>query len=133
MCRSAGGTVEFDSDTVLRMLEEMMGKEGGDEVMSDSGDSGTVDSEEVEMREIMEKMDQELEASGFRTSLDPGAGQGGRDGVQNDLNLAHNLLSSLSAQPEAAGPASNILHSLGIPVPEPDQHGTETNSSRQTS
>lgn len=124
--RSADGTdgVNFDTATVLRMLGEMM-EEGasGDEVMSDSGDSG-----EEEMREIMEEMDQQLKASGFKSSLTPGVGQ---DSGQDDLHLAQNLLSSLSVQPEAAGPASNILHSLGIPVP--DQNGTQTDSSLPTS
>lgn len=127
VCRSSvdgRDRVEFDTATVLRMLEGMMteGEEGahGDEVMSESSESG---EEEEEMREIMEQMDQELKASGFKSSLVPG------DSGQDDLNLAHNLLSSLSAQPEAAGPASNILHSLGIPVPDPDQNGTQTDSS----
>ena len=126
-CRSADGRdgVDFDTATVLRMLGEMMGEgEEGDEVISDSSESG---EEEEEMREIMEQMDQELKASGFKSGVDLG------DGGQEDLNLAQNLLSSLSAQPEAAGPASNILHSLGIPVPDPDQNGTQTDSSTPTS
>ena len=113
-CRSAGddgkGRVEFDPDAILQMLHNMA--EGGEDVTSDSGDS--VDSE---MKEMMEQMDHELEATGFQSSLDPG---GEREGEEGDLNLARNLLSSLAAQPEAAGPTSNILHSLGIPVPEPD-------------
>lgn len=118
--RSTEGTdrVDFDTATVLRMLEEMMteGEEGarGEEVTSESSGSG-----EEEMREIMEQMDQELKASGFKSSLGPG------DGGQ-EVNLAENLLLSLSAQPEAAGPTSNILHSLGIPVP--DQNGIQTDS-----
>ena len=132
--RSAEPTegVKFDTDTVLGLLEEMMGKGGGgDDVTSDSGESGSVNSEEEEdMREIMEQMDRELKASGFKSSLDTAMeGTGECEGGREDLNLAHNLLSSLSAQPEAAGPASNILHSLGIPVPEPDQNGTQTDSS----
>ena len=54
-----------------------------------------------------------------------GSGTEGGDSVDVDYNLAKNLLESLSSQPEAAGPASNILHSLGIPVPNPSQNGTE--------
>ena len=130
--------VKFDTDAVLGLLEEMMGRGGGDgggggdDVTSDSDESGSVGSEEGEMREIMEQMDRELKASGFKSSLDTGTeGVEGSEGGREDLNLAHNLLSSLSAQPEAAGPASNILHSLGIPVPEPDQNGTQTDSSTQ--
>ena len=125
-CRSAdsteaadgSGKVDFDAETVLKMLESMLGKgRGEEEGTSDSSDSGSVGSEEEgEMRELMEEMDRELVAKGFKSSLDPEVGAGG----QGDVSLAHNLLSSLSAQPEAAGPASNILHSLGIPVPESD-------------
>ena len=125
-CRSAdstgaadgSGKVDFDAETVLKMLESMLGKgRGEEEGTSDSSDSGSVGSEEEgEMRELMEEMDRELVAKGFKSSLDPEVGAGG----QGDISLAHNLLSSLSAQPEAAGPASNILHSLGIPVPESD-------------
>ena len=66
------------------------------------------------MREMMEEMAQELEAAGFKSSLGP------EEGEEGDLEMVKNLLSSLAAQPEAAGPASNILHSLGIPVPDPD-------------
>ena len=105
------GRVEFDTDTVL----EMLGGEGED---SESGDSGSVEDGEVEeMREIMEQLDQELMSAGFKSSLDSDLGRGGEG---EDVAMAHNLLSSLAAQPEAAGPTANILHSLGLPIPEPD-------------
>ena len=35
-----------------------------------------------------------------------------------DFNLVKNLLDSYSSQGGGAGPASNILHSLGVRVPE---------------
>ena len=76
-------------------------------------DSGSEEEEEG-MREMMEQMAQELKTAGFKSSLGPDGGE------EEEIGLVKNLLSSLAAQPEAAGPASNILHSLGIPVPDPD-------------
>ena len=112
VCRCGGGDgkrVEIDADMVLRMLG---GGDSGDS--SEEGEEEEEEGEEGELRELMEQMDRDLEAAGFKSSVREGEGGGG------DLGLAHSLLSSLAAQPEAAGPTSNILHSLGIPVPDPD-------------
>ena len=97
-----GRGVDIDVDAVLQALRG----EG-------ESDSGEEEEEEEGVREMME-MAQELEAAGFKSSLGP------EEGEEGDLEMVKNLLSSLAAQPEAAGPASNILHSLGIPVPDPD-------------
>lgn len=38
--------------------------------------------------------------------------------VDVDFNLVQNLLESYESQGGGAGPASNILHSMGVRVPE---------------
>ena len=105
----------MDVDSVLQALREE--EEGSDEGESgDEGDIGEEGEEEEEgMRDLMEQMAQQLKTAGFRTSL----GQEEEE-EEEDIGMMTNLLSSLATQPEAAGPASNILHSLGIPVPDPD-------------
>ena len=40
--------------------------------------------------------------------------------VDVDLNLVKNLLESYTSQEGGAGPASNILQSLGVHIPEQD-------------
>ena len=96
-----GRGVDIDVDAVLQALRG-------------EGESDSGEEEEEGVREMMEEMAQELEAAGFKSSLGP------EEREEGDLEMVKNLLSSLAAQPEAAGPASNILHSLGIPVPDPD-------------
>ena len=107
--RSGGGRkVDIDADAVLGILGG--GGGGGGREDSDSSDLSEEGEEGEDVREVMEEMENELAAAGVR----PQEGEG------EEVGLMRNLLSSLAAQPEAAGPASNILHSLGIPVPDPD-------------
>lgn len=40
-----------------------------------------------------------------------------------DFNLVRNLLESYSSQEGLAGPASNILQSLGVHIPEEESEG----------
>lgn len=89
----------------------MVGGSDDSGLTSDSDVNSEGEIEEEEMKEIMEQMDRELKAAGFKSSVVES---------ESDVELAQNLLTSLAAQPEAAGPTSNILHSLGIPVPDPD-------------
>lgn len=41
--------------------------------------------------------------------------------VDVDFNLVKNLLDSYTSQGGGAGPASNILHSMGVLIPDHDQ------------
>ena len=45
--------------------------------------------------------------------------------VNVDFNLVKNLLDSYSSQAGGAGPASNILSSLGVNLPEQTSHNRE--------
>ena len=85
-------------------------------------DSSEEEEEEEEMVEMIQQMDEELSHS---------ANDGLNDGVMTnegtnlqpvdiDFNLVHNLLESYSGQEGLSGPASNILNTLGIQLPQKD-------------
>lgn len=72
-----------------------------------------------------------LQASSAKgaTSQDAGPDSEAEDAeltpVDVDMNLVANLLESYSAQAGLSGPASNILHSMGVYLPEnADQIGS---------
>ncbi|XP_033115005.1 protein ecdysoneless homolog [Anneissia japonica] len=88
-------------------------------------------TEVEEIRELMSAMDQELGATTIGESFEKepqnvSHEELGADGeekdelrpVEVDLNLLKNLLESYSSQNGLAGPASNILHSMGIKLPD---------------
>ena len=63
-----------------------------------------------------------------KTAEAVGEGGGGSGGeledlrpVDIDFNLVHNLLESYSSQMGGAGPASNILHSMGVAIPREEE------------
>ena len=99
--------MEFDPDVLLQILRGRDGQQESESELSELSE----DSEDGEdVRVMMEAMDSELKEAGVKSAVTE----------EEELGLVRNLLTSLAAQSEAAGPASNILHSLGIPVPNPD-------------
>ncbi|XP_048449060.1 protein ecdysoneless homolog [Rhincodon typus] len=90
------------------------------------------------IRDYMKQMDQELAGTQIGKSFTKITDKGGSDGldvseeaegesgeedlkvlpVDVDLNLVENLLESYSSQAGLAGPASNILQSMGIRLPD---------------
>lgn len=75
-----------------------------------------------ELSHVMQQMDQELANSTMAKSFDHAVEQQeqgeGLKPVDIDLNLVKNLLESYTAQEGGAGPASNILQSMGIRMPD---------------
>lgn len=71
---------------------------------------------------MMEQMDQELANTAMGRSFDQIEQQQGEGlkPVDIDFNLVKNLLESYTSQEGGAGPASNILQSMGIKIPEDD-------------
>lgn len=53
---------------------------------------------------------------------DSGAGDCTVEAVDVDLNLVSNILESYSSQAGLAGPASNLLHSMGVRLPDNADH-----------
>lgn len=49
---------------------------------------------------------------------DSAAGDSGMTPVDVDLNLVSNILESYSSQAGLAGPASNLLQSMGVQLPD---------------
>ena len=72
------------------------------------------DSDDDDMIQIMEQLNEEL--SGFDNLNDGGVAN--KDTVDVDYNLVANLLESYSEQGGGAGPASNIMSTLGIDFPK---------------
>ncbi|XP_021059488.1 protein ecdysoneless homolog [Mus pahari] len=56
---------------------------------------------------------------------DSGAGDCAVEAVDVDLNLVSNILESYSSQAGLAGPASNLLHSMGVRLPENADHSPQ--------
>ncbi|XP_062863623.1 protein ecdysoneless homolog isoform X2 [Trichomycterus rosablanca] len=136
----------FDPETMTSTLDRLLGGQA-EELDSDDFDDDDDDEEEEEdevvkegpqtqtgaetldsLRKYMDEMDQELQTTNVGQSFKGGAA-GGRapDGpgwteddlrpLDVDVNLVTNLLESLSSQAGLAGPASNLLHSLGLRLP----------------
>ncbi|XP_015230095.1 PREDICTED: protein ecdysoneless homolog [Cyprinodon variegatus] len=113
--------------------------EGDDEEEVDELEEGQADPMEMNgtasldsLKRYMDQMDQELKTTNVgqsfsqmaRTDSSSGDGhpsaEGGVEEIQPldiDINLVANLLESLSSQEGLAGPASNLLQSLGIQLP----------------
>ncbi|XP_021038236.1 protein ecdysoneless homolog [Mus caroli] len=56
---------------------------------------------------------------------DSGAGDCAVEAVDVDLNLISNILESYSSQAGLAGPASNLLHSMGVRLPDNADHNPQ--------
>ncbi|XP_034753221.1 protein ecdysoneless homolog [Etheostoma cragini] len=136
---------ELDSDDLDDEDDNDYEEEEGDE--KEEGSSGYTEMNGTEtldnLRRYMDQMDQELmktnlgqsfsltnnNKAGLNIGFPPSAtdgppGHGGAEDTEEeiqpldvDLNLVTNLLESLSCQAGLAGPASNLLQSLGIHLP----------------
>lgn len=157
--------VSFDETEFAKMMREMMGlppdvedRETGTSANSkqlsraeDAAD-GSEKSDSGEIQEIMQRMEEELNAAGA-LNLDPTpkkitavqkAIQGPNkekgvslsakttdneedvdEEVNIDLNLAKNLLESFKSQAGLPGPGGNLLGSLGLKLPRDEDDGTD--------
>lgn len=136
---------ELDSDDLDDDDEEEEGDDEEEEEEKEEGSSGHAEMNGTEtlegLRRYMDEMDEELMSTNIGQSFNvtnkagldngsphPSAANGvPRQGAEEeteeiqpldiDLNLVTNLLESLSCQAGLAGPASNLLQSLGIHLP----------------
>ena len=104
---------------IFRLVDRLAGDnpaEEEEEGHSSSDDSNEGGEEDQEMMEVMEQLSKEL--SSF-SNLDESesVGVATEEPVDVDYNLVHNLLESYSGQEGGAGPASNIMNTLGIKFP----------------
>lgn len=92
-----------------------------DEGSDDESETSSVDEEcDEEMLKVMDQLNQEL--STF-TNLnhrhgDEGVSTSDQEPLDIDYDVVANLLESYSGQEGGAGPASNIMNSLGIKFPQ---------------
>ncbi|XP_058254507.1 protein ecdysoneless homolog isoform X2 [Hemibagrus wyckioides] len=136
----------FDPDAVTSAVDRLLGGKDeeldSDDLDDDDDDDGDDEAEEEgseeqtetldNLRRYMDEMDQELRTTnvgqsftynskdGNTTADTAGSSAQTEDDLQPldvDINLVTNLLESLSSQAGLAGPASNLLHSLGLRLP----------------
>lgn len=129
--------VSFDEKEFEVMMREMMG------MPSYSLDADADESEEVEIRKMMDRVEAELRDAGALTTgvgsrptqrikdvVDhEDGGQGNADDsdddaeVDIDFTLAANMLESFKGQGGMAGPGGNLLARMGIVLPRDDPRG----------
>nr|XP_033796525.1 protein ecdysoneless homolog [Geotrypetes seraphini] len=132
--------ISFDVDCFTSALERILNTEKLDSDDDEEGESDFLDSEEEDgaavlaesmenLRSYMEAMDQELACTNIGKSfttmqevstLEKAISEEGEDSgrVDVNLNLVTNLLESYSSQTGLAGPASNLLLSMGVRLPD---------------
>ncbi|XP_008319832.1 protein ecdysoneless homolog [Cynoglossus semilaevis] len=134
---------ELDSDDLDEDEEDDEEEEGENEEEESLGHDEMNGAESLDsLRRYMDQMDQELMDTNVGKSFSnhnkaasvhaPGSdalpGEGGEEEeiqpLDVDLNLISNLLESLSCQEGLAGPASNLLQSLGLHLP-PNSDGQQ--------
>ncbi|XP_017331237.1 protein ecdysoneless homolog [Ictalurus punctatus] len=125
-----GKEEELDSDD----LDDDDDDDGDDEAEEEGSEEQTGAQTLDNLRRYMDEMDQELRTTNVGQSFTYNSKQGGDIGadvagssaqtddddlqpLDLDVNLVTNLLESLSSQAGLAGPASNLLHSLGLRLP----------------
>uniref|UniRef100_A0A8C7TJQ3 Ecdysoneless homolog (Drosophila) n=1 Tax=Oncorhynchus mykiss TaxID=8022 RepID=A0A8C7TJQ3_ONCMY len=134
----------FDPESMAGALDRLLGAkdeeldsddldddDDDDRVKGPTGPLGVGPEALENLRKYMDEMDHELMGTNIGQSFNQQdtskAGPGQEDllgeveeeiqPLNIDLNLVSNLLESLSSQAGLAGPASNLLHSLGIHLP----------------
>uniref|UniRef100_A0A8C6LZX8 Ecdysoneless cell cycle regulator n=1 Tax=Nothobranchius furzeri TaxID=105023 RepID=A0A8C6LZX8_NOTFU len=135
----------FDPDTMASALDKLLGskEELDSDDLDDDDDDDDDDEDETEkgssdhadmsgaetldgLKRYMDQMDQELMSTNVGQSftqtvnLVTNTDWDGTEDIQPldiDVNLVTNLLESLSSQAGLAGPASNLLQSLGLHLP----------------
>uniref|UniRef100_A0A3B5R137 Ecdysoneless homolog (Drosophila) n=1 Tax=Xiphophorus maculatus TaxID=8083 RepID=A0A3B5R137_XIPMA len=129
-----GKEEELDSDDLDDDYDDDDEEEEEEEVVNatEEGSSGPAEMSAAEtlnsLKSYMDQMDQELQSTNvgksFSQTVNASFYEGGVDEAEEeiqpldiDVNLVANLLESLSSQSGLAGPASNLLQSLGIQLP----------------
>ncbi|GAA6078067.1 protein ecdysoneless homolog isoform X2 [Tachysurus ichikawai] len=123
-----GKDEELDSDDFDEDEED--DDDGDDEAEGEGSEEQTETLDNL--RRYMDEMDRELQSTNVGQSFTHN-GKGGDTSADTagssaqteddlrpldvDINLVTNLLESLSSQAGLAGPASNLLHSLGLRLP----------------
>ncbi|XP_071943829.1 protein ecdysoneless homolog [Antedon mediterranea] len=143
---SESAPISFDADSFGDVIKNLLEyrpppeeEDESDDFLSSDDDSdenaipctdsepynNTAGTEVKQIQEIMKAMDEELGATTIGESFErQSEGASVEDEkedlrpVEVDMNLLKNLLESYSSQNGLAGPASNILHSMGIKLPE---------------
>ncbi|XP_026999513.1 protein ecdysoneless homolog isoform X1 [Tachysurus fulvidraco] len=124
-----GKDEELDSDDFDEDDDE--DDDGDDEAEGEGSEEQTETLDDL--RRYMDDMDRELRSTNVGQSFTHNGKQGGDTSADTagssaqteddlrpldvDINLVTNLLESLSSQAGLAGPASNLLHSLGLRLP----------------
>uniref|UniRef100_A0A8C6M1D8 Ecdysoneless cell cycle regulator n=1 Tax=Nothobranchius furzeri TaxID=105023 RepID=A0A8C6M1D8_NOTFU len=131
----------FDPDTMASALDKLLGskEELDSDDLDDDDDDDDDDEDETEkgssdhadmsgaetldgLKRYMDQMDQELMSTNVGQSFTQTVNLDGMEAediqpLDIDVNLVTNLLESLSSQAGLAGPASNLLQSLGLHLP----------------
>ncbi|KAL5473969.1 hypothetical protein EMCRGX_G028539 [Ephydatia muelleri] len=115
--------IAFDPESFADAVHSLLDGDGSEEDISDGSENSS--GEDEEMSVLMEEMDRELAGTevGKTFEREKVSTNGGEDNqsspqpVDIDFNLVKNLLDSYGAQEGMAGPASNILQSLGVDIP----------------
>ncbi|KAF3906629.1 hypothetical protein ABW20_dc0109232 [Dactylellina cionopaga] len=131
----------FDEREFSKMMREMMGLPAESNPHTPPNEEEEIsddDEDEMSIRQTMAKMEQELVAAGALDPDRPGASideSRGRKLTKHNLprkptdhdadaefqyELAKNMLESLKSQGGDAGPAANMLRSMGIVMPRDD-------------
>ena len=84
--------VEFNQDTFLQSLKDHLG----------------IQEEWEPLEQVMQEMDEELATTSLANDFEKDADQ-----VDLDMNLVKNIMSSVTSQEGLAGPATNLLGSMG--------------------
>ncbi|KAK7815121.1 hypothetical protein U0070_007786 [Myodes glareolus] len=143
--------ITFDADSFLNYFDKILDEDDFGCLDSDEDlDFETQDSESLKgalgsLKSYMAQMDQELAHTSMGKSFstrkqekdlpsqtannnsdeeDSGAGDC-IEAVDVDLNLVSNILESYSSQAGLAGPASNLLHSMGVRLPDNADHNPQ--------
>uniref|UniRef100_A0A8C6GUE7 Ecdysoneless cell cycle regulator n=1 Tax=Mus spicilegus TaxID=10103 RepID=A0A8C6GUE7_MUSSI len=127
--------------------EDVEGVDSDDDVGFEAQESESLKGALGSLKSYMARMDQELAHTSMGRSFttkerlnkdppshtandnsdeeDSGAGDCAVEAVDVDLNLISNILESYSSQAGLAGPASNLLHSMGVRLPDNADHNPQ--------
>ncbi|XP_040831870.1 protein ecdysoneless homolog [Ochotona curzoniae] len=134
---------ESDSDDLEEEDEECLDSDDNTDLgLQGSGEEASLKGTLDNLRLYMAQMDRELAHTNIGKSFttrkqaepssqtnnnsdeeDSGAGESVMTPVDVDLNLVSNILESYSSQAGLAGPASNLLQSMGVQLPDNADHG----------
>lgn len=127
--------------------EDVEGVDSDDDVGFEAQESESLKGALGSLKSYMARMDQELAHTSMGRSFttrerlnkdppshtandnsdeeDSSAGDCAVEAVDVDLNLISNILESYSSQAGLAGPASNLLHSMGVRLPDNADHNPQ--------